>query len=303
MGSRRCTKSGAYNTMKRKYTKFEIPRELYRYKSSVEQVDSEQQTVTPVVKLSWDDGVFLYLEGAEYPQKGFTSPEALWACNLAKRNLIIFMKLFAKRSFIPTFIIFALSRWKNKVAEVQRFVGLYIEVSHRNISPFILKGNYMSPMAQELEWFIYSFMKNIGLSQFHCERFSEVVATIIDYDNAYRYRVEDIFSETTKTALLANPGKEVARLLSVIKEREEGGIFVKFKLIGMALRVALWSRKVRNAFRAAIEEIDVRRMGLDEADRYWVCMRQDYKFLGKTYEERMALIKDKSKPALIKKKW
>lgn len=292
--------------MTKKYepTKIEIPPICFRYKPAVEQIDT-QEMVTPLVKMTWNNGIFQYLEGAEYPMKGLTSPETMWALNLAKRNFIQAMRLLSQWYFYPTYAIIALMPWKYKVKAMERFIKSFCDGTHTYISPFILKTNYMTPVGQEIEWMVQSFLLNLGLNPGHAGQFAEIFAAMIDYDNAYRYRIQDIFSETTKMKILDNPVKEIMRLckLSVERNGQAVDIALKFKYIAMGLRVALIHPRIRKAFKATIAEIDIRKMGYDEADRYWVALREknEYLYMGMVDEERVKLIEGKSRPTLIKR--
>jgi hypothetical protein len=284
----------------------EIPKICYRYPSAVEQIDV-QELVTPLVKMTWNNGIFQYLKGAEYPMKGLTKPEVMWALSLAKRNLIQMMRLLSKWYFYPTYLIIAILPWKQKVKIMDRFIKSFCEGNYRNITPYILKTNYMTPLCQEIEWLTFTFLDNLGIPEETRSQFSEMFAAMIDYDNAYRYRVGDIFSETNKTRLLENPEKEIMRLIKLFVERTAGGhksdIALKFKYMAYGLRILLLHPKIKKAFRIAISEIDVRKMELDEADRYWVALREnnEYAYLGLWDDERRKLIDGKSVPLLIKR--
>ncbi|MGK3946016.1 hypothetical protein ABK046_47675, partial [Streptomyces caeruleatus] len=80
---------------------------------------------------------------------------------------------------------------------------------------------------------------------------------MIDYDNAYRYRLGDIFGETTKIALMKDPVREVKRLLSIIQRRERASadIRLKYGFVATGLSIAMVHPRIRKAFRAAVSEI------------------------------------------------
>lgn len=275
-----------------------IPKDLYAHKNAEEQLSAEQSTRTPVVKLSWDKGIFLYLKGAEYPQKGLTSAEAMWAVNMVKRNFIEAVKTFSMKTFLPAWLLFLFYRKKTKVAVLEKLLGSFNRQSWGIISPFVLKSDYLTPCAQEILWFSYSFLMNMGISADNADRFAVTIAHAVEYDNAYRYRIEDIFSETTKVKLMEDPKGEIKRLLKIMAERDSANVHAKFRMVvlGMAFMMLFFKK----AFLTAINEIDVRKLALDEADRYWVCLRKDYKFLGKSYEERQEMLKGKSLPVFEK---
>lgn len=278
-----------------------IPPQCFKYQNAETQISTEQEKVTPVTKFTWDRGIFLYLEGGEYPMKGMTSPETMWALNLAKRIFIESFRFFARWYFIPSYLIITILPWKQKMKILTGIISSYCSINWKNMSPFFLKSDYMTSLGQELEWLSYSFLKNLGIADTLASQFSEIFSALVDYDTGYRYRIQDIFSETSKTALMGNTTKELSRLLKILKQRDAEYIYRKFKLVVWGLRFALLFPNFRKAFKAAVSEVDIRKMGLDEIDTYWVCLRNDeYKFLGKTQKEREEMLKasGKSKPIL-----
>jgi hypothetical protein len=284
-------------------TKIELPEFVFVNEDAETQIATEQETMTPVDRLSWDKGIFLYLQGAEYPQKGMTSPETMWALNMVKRNFIEAVKIFGSKEFVPTAIIFSLYSHKAKLKFIEKLLSSFNRQSWGIMSPYILKNEYLTPVAQELCWISYSFLINLGISTGNADRFSLIFSHMVEYDRAYQFRILDIFSETNKSKLLANPIKEIKRLIRLMAERDSHEVHMKFKLVGLGLSFMLFFRKFRKAFKIAVSEVDVRKLSYDDGDRYWACVRSDYKYMGKTNEERREMIKDKSLPALEKIKW
>jgi hypothetical protein len=293
-------------TQKYKPTEIKIPDVCKRYPPLEEQLTQEGTMCNPLVKIEWNKGIFQYLEGAEYPMKSFTDESATWALNYVKRNFVQSLKLFSKWYFYPAYLLIAVLPWKAKKKAMEAFLTFFCDSNHKFISPIILKTEYLTPMAQEIEWAVYTFLSNLGVSPHLCSQFSEIFSTMLEYDNAYRYRVQDIFSETTKSQLLASPIKEIKRLLEIYTVRQGGylggknDMVNKFRYVAMGLRVILLHPKIKKVFKISLSEIDVRKLGFDEADRYWVCIRSnEYLFLGKTKEERLELIKGKSLPVEV----
>lgn len=286
-----------------------IPQQCFKYSTAEEQIDAEGQMVTPLEKIEWNNGIFQYLQGAAYPMKSLASAETMWALNGAKRIFIEGARFLTKWYFLPAYMLLVILPWKIKKKFLEQVIYSYCEVAWRPLSPYILKTNYMTAIAQELEWGAYSFLKNIGVKEDLCWKFAEIFASLIEYDNAYRYRANDIFAETTKKILYEKPIREVGRLLKIMGSREhytsDGKrhevVFNKFRLLGVVLQIGLLHPKIRKAFKTSISQIDVSKMGYDEIDKYWVCLREDYFFMGKSNEERKKIISGMSKPALIKR--
>lgn len=145
------------------------------------------------------------------------------------------------------------------------------------------------------------FLTEYGIDRDVAESFAEVFATLIEYDNAYRYRIEDLTSETYKEKLLRSPIKEVQRLVLIHKDREpsHGGMTQeKVAVLGKLLSYVLLIPSIRRAFKKALLASDFARFQLDDADRYHTLLWSDYNFTGKSIDERIEIYKEIHKDGL-----
>ena len=168
--------------------------------SGEQQIINESDVFWTVDKITFDGGIKQYITGAEFPCKGYTPPETLWACGFAKRLLVEGVKTL---SFWSLFI-----GWR-------KLLFSYTDICWKVMSPHIMKYEYMTPVAQELQDLIHNFLIRLDVPEETATNFSKIFSHLIEYDNAYRYRVEDILSETTIEALNDNPRKEIKRLCKI----------------------------------------------------------------------------------------
>lgn len=237
-----------------------------------------------------EGGIFAYFQGTPYPAKGFPFPEALYAVNAVKRNTLSQLKSIINKDALNLFVGFALMRKKTKIRFLTRAMDEYAVSSSRLLDACYVKERYWSVFCKEMNRFIVNFLVAFGINELTAKNFAEVLTTIVDYDNAYRFRAEDIFSETSYEQLLAHPADEVARLIKILGEREPAQQNTdKFGLIGKMIRLGMWIPSVRKAFLSALKEMDITKLQYDEADRYHVLLWSDYNFLGKPIEERMKM--------------
>lgn len=280
-----------------------LPKFIYEHDSSVNNIVNEQEDFYLTEKVTVEGGIKLYLRGVPWPQKGLTDPHALWALNMAKRYLIEPIKLMTKMPFLASSLVFCVLTYKAKVRAIQDVLSAYVRIAYGPLEGFILKREYLCPIAQEIQKITNTFLLEIGIDEHTSGRMSKITSHFLEYDNAYRYRVQDLFSETTKEALLKDPVKEMKRLLQIMSLRDDNiEVKGKFRSLVMILSFALFSRKIKKALINAIKGADIERMGFDGDDEYWVCMRTDYKFFGKEYDERMKMVEDEPKPLKISAK-
>ncbi len=228
--------------------------------------------VTPLLRISYDDGIFAYYEGAEFPQKGVSPVEVMTSVNLIKA---FFMGFFRIRFSIVS------------VLQAFTFFG------NRIMAQYFLKDEYRTAGTRELDRIVCDFAFSLTSNRDIASQFARLFSHLIEYDNAYRLRFIDIASETTKEKLLKNPRKEIKRLFGLLVEREVylgESIVMKFRWITKFLLFILLIPRFRKAFKFAIGRSHWDRMCWDNIDKYWACLRTDYNFMGMTYKSRMKLL-------------
>lgn len=260
-----------------------LPKECYLTTSGGEQVAQEGNERWVLDRLSIDkDGIFIYIKGAQYPYKNFCTAEAVFIFNQVKALFVETLKICAKWYFVP---ITPFLYWnRNKIIEG------FNRVAWKISSPALLKFQYLSTFSRAFHYTIFSFLVGMGIKENEADRFATVFVHLIDFDNAYRLRLTDIFSETSEEKLRKQPIREILKLAKL--KRDTNPIVVNnFKKLAYLIIILLFIPRVRKSFKNCLGEFD--KMWYDEGDRYWVCMRKDYDFMGMTYEERQTYAKNK----------
>ena len=167
----------------------------------------------------------------------------------------------------------------------------WYDPNSKRMRKIFLKPNRYRQSVRELIKLINGFISNLGIKvEFYGTPanadFGKVIGTILEYDNAYYWRMEDIFSETSKELLIKNPRKELKRLLEIYKSREKGGIEFKAEAIVKALNWIFWIPGVKKAFRKAIQSVDIEKMKMTKDDSYFTMIYEGYDFQGKNIEDR-----------------
>ncbi len=259
------------------YTIPRPPDELFdnRYDLS-KNVIAENRVVLDVDKIDCKQGgILIWYKGVKVPRKGFPYPEAVVSMNLCKRVLMEGLK--------------SVSVWS--LMKPSKLLASYLHVCYREIEPHILKDEYLTPFARELKKAVCVFLNEMGISADDSYRFAKVFSAILEYDDAYRFRVQDLLTESSKESLLKCPRKDFKRLLGIFRERETyKGLDRKFSLMTGILSLGLYLPKVRKAYNKALECVDFSQMQFDADDRYWMHYRSDYMFFGESYEIRKAKV-------------
>jgi len=262
------------------------PKDIYYYSTGSRESTMYQEHAKSMLieKITFDQGIQVFVKGAMFPKKGFPTPEAVWSANQAKRLLIESLKL-------PFLFLHSL----------KKLLSVYNSIALQAVRPFILNDEYMTPVGQEIKSYAYVFLLHLGLEkrtltqQKISSDFADIIGFMIDIDDAYRYRIQDIASETTAEELIAKPIREIRRLTKIIIARDSPGVASKFQRVSTILQLALLIPRFRKAFKKTLSEnfLFFRKLQYTQADEYWVWNRLDYKYMGMTQELRMELAKKK----------
>lgn len=242
-----------------------------------------------------EGGMYLWYKGQPFPQKGFPFPEAIQGNDMLKRITLTMLKVVSGRELIPSLALFAVLPWRFKMKTINRAIENWVRVADWNLMGAYLEEKRYSNPARAIRKAAKNFLLVLGVPPFFAEEASKAICTVIEYDNAYRFRIQDLASETRQMRLGIRPWSEVRRIGKLYASREKthaaGNVAPIFRL----LSVALLHPKIRKAWKVAITHLspdEFKWLQLDNADRYHVLIRGDYNFTGRTFEERAEIYKD-----------
>lgn len=237
-----------------------------------------------------EGGMNLWFKGVPFPKKGFHFPQAAMSINIVKKNTMMIVIGAAQKNLLLAGIGFALTSFKRKISVLETFLKHYNRNANYLLDRIYLKDQYMTPCSQQIKKFLECFLFGIGIDMEVAHNTGKIFAHLIEHDDAYRYRVEDIFSETSEVALRLDPANEINRLLTVYALRQHNSkeMIEKFGSFGTLLSFALMSNRIKEAFINAIMAVNFKHLQLDEADHYHCLTRDDYDFFGKPIAERVA---------------
>jgi hypothetical protein len=250
--------------------------------------------LTQSVKYPDSGGMLMKYKDVPYLRQGFVFPEAMNNINNMKRITVLFLA-FLKGKGIKGRIGAVLAHY----CWVADWMFQWYDPSTKSVRGIYLKENRYRRSVRELIKLINNFLDYLGIkvegANVSKQDFGRVIGTMIEFDNAYYSRMEDIFGEINKESLLKNPIKELTRVYETYKLREKGHIEFKFESIIKILRYAFWFPGVKKAFRKAIESIDLEKMKMTTGgkgeinDTYFSMKYEGYDFLGKTIQERQKI--------------
>ena len=119
--------------------------------------------------------------------------------------------------------------------------------------------------------------------------FLEFLYLFLEYDNAYRFRLQDVFPLLDKKAVEENVTNEVKRLLDVLIDRELSEAQKKkwISIKRMVLPLLWLDYGIRTFVKKYLLEINLERVKPDEHDHYFTLRRTTYRFRDIPVEERV----------------
>jgi hypothetical protein len=208
--------------------------------------------------------IFQILDGFDYPIKGFADTETVAIVAVYKKLIPLIAKSLKRQNIFQksitilaiTYNIPVLSQWLSTLF---------------GFGKYLLKDDYYQESTQEIRRVL---AKYIDIN------FVNAVGLIWEYDNAYRYRGQDILPLFNKNAMQGyfQARREVLRVFDIWLSKD-GETRDKMIFVRKALNYILLIPRVNKLVRSIINDLDMSKIGFDEIDKYWVKMRtESYKF-------------------------
>ncbi len=193
-------------------------------------------TVSRVLKVTYDKGIQVYLEGHPYPHKGMPEQGAIDAINIVKKMFLLWPLLS---------------------------LNYITETAMPILQSFILTPEYMTAAARELREIIPT-------------RLGIVIAHVIEYDNAYRFRFQHMCDAVTQIELATKPHASLKRMLNLNRQNDYLSVHNKIKKLIILLRILLLYPPFKRQWKLTILNCTYKNLQTDLGDQYWISIRTDY---------------------------
>jgi hypothetical protein len=243
-------------------------------------VDPKDKTGTANGFKKLDKGCLLYVKDHKYPMRAHIRQDKVnTVCQMKK------MIPFALRSFKGKInSLIALWYFKNNWTIYLDFLHGYLrDVYYNNPSEFNKSPDRYNQPVRE----IYRVLS--GWDEIF-DKIRDIICSVIEYDMAYRYRVQDILPLLNKEAFYRNPIKEITRLMDIMISREVDGGQMNAKW--GKLKLFIWLLRFRpmllERLKKIVKNLDLKELEPAAEDRYWMSgfPYELYNFDGKPFEQR-----------------
>jgi hypothetical protein len=281
-----------------------IPRKLFiKEDTQTQSVENEGQVfhLTEKIEFENEGGIRQYFKGGEYPIKGLASPSIVADLNIIKRLFVESIKLGQKMVFLPSPSLIGIFGHKRQLRAIGSILEAFNQVSKKVLAADYLKPKHLLPSSKEIYYLTYNFLTKFGFSEVMATDTANTIACFIEFDSAYRLRLQDLFHASNKKDFIKSPIRELKRFNQLLKERDSKEVSSKFERIFNILCLILLLSRFRKAFRYAFEKSIFENLQFDEADIYYISMRNDYNYLGEDVETRSKRNEGKKIPIPVNK--
>ena len=173
-----------------------------------------------------EGGVFTCFEEVKHPVKGFCYGETVETVDEVKKTMMSFMTGFfdsMSQSKVKA-IMFAIFFRKTFTAIAKKFV---VQLDYR-MRRVLQKPERYCICAREF-YRVFNLMATWYPEQAkEINSFRNIWCMMLEYDDAYRYTFQDVLVELDKDTVKKDVVKEIKKIIDLILERDDRGLFIKF---------------------------------------------------------------------------
>ncbi len=239
-------------------------------------------------------GNFVYYWGLDIPSKTVAPIEAINAVNGVKRLAINTFRILATKEGKSLLIIPLIrgKKWRGRL--LNNLCVNFNHIGDTMLLPYYLEDGYYCGLAKELRIFSRTLLVGLGVEFSVADRSAEILGMMFEYDNAYRWRVQDMLTESDIDDLIDDLPRELNRLLAIEESREMiaiNDVTDKFRAGVNLIKYAWWLPSMRREMVKALKAINLENCKLEKEDIYHTLLYGDYNVQGKKIEERMEILK------------
>lgn len=244
-----------------------------------EEIKPDQVSTLQKVEFPDSGGVLTWMDGQYFPYKGYPLFDFVDKIDQIKKiNRAMLSGLYHQIKDKPKIAYLTLlpAIWLAK-----DLLRSWIYVFYRMIDRFKIKSVRYSDSVREIHraFSVARPDENYRDTDFRI-MLRDLLCMIIEFDNAYRFRLQDILSEMDKDSLQKHPVQELIRLLVIMNSREKTQeIRDTWTLLRYVIRwYLIFDRRLTQTLKYALLQLDLDKIRLSTGDKTYCIPRQDYTF-------------------------
>lgn len=246
------------------------------------------------------EGTFVHYQGLgtqpapAFPSKCVMPVRALKASDGMKRITINTLRFLSSKEMIFPLMGVIVMGNKRRAKLLTKACEQYNHMGDLIVGAYVMQDGYYSKFPRQIIMFVWKLLTELGVEEATAKQTAKIIALMFEYDNAYRWRTQDLITEANYDELVKHFPKEIKRLLKLEEERENiavNDVTDKFRAGARVLTLAWKIPILRKAIRKGLQRMDWDAAKLDEADIYHTILYGDYNVAGKNLKERLEIYK------------
>ena len=255
--------------------------DIMREKPDPNVQEAQKSKSRKIDKIYFDDkgGILTYMEGHKYPYRGFPFVEFVQDMDKLKKVSRLFMSGIYHNlkgdnklkllSLLPALWLF------------KKLLKSWVYMIWSCVDRFKVKfASYSQPEREIYKTLSKKMKKETAKEKELREQIRDILCMFLEFDNAYRFRFQDLMLDLDKKAFKNKPFKEVDRLLNLLIEREiireMKDKWVLIKKVGIPLIKT--DKFFKNLMIYFFSNINIEEIKLSVEDRYYCAIRDDFNF-------------------------
>lgn len=238
-------------------------------------------------------GIFTKYFGCNYLFNGYPDISKVEAIAIPKKIIFRMIGLMSQGVFqfvfSFSFLAFLILPKSLKKKLFFLFYDFFANLSAISLKRHLILPNKYCVVSQEIR---RAFLRVAGDNDRSISA-NDIFSMMVEYDYAYRARLQDFLPFLDKEKLKKNSKKEISRVLEILAERDSIDYSKRWRKLKMMVGVILLFKEVKDFVVRFLLELDLEKIKMTETDWYYVLDRKDYNYGGLSHEERL-----KQKPIL-----
>jgi hypothetical protein len=217
------------------------------------------------------------LKGLVEPVRGYADIKTVKIVSIYKRFIPLLAKSLSQQNIFKKIITLLAIKYNFSYILPEWFELLF------STGQFLLKDEYYIQPVKELRRVLKGKIN---------QNLLDAITLIFEYDDAYRFRLQDVIVELDKSKLdmLFTARKEIIRIFDILAERDtqgDGGQTNKWQKMKKMVNIVLWLRpKLLSQIIEILKDLNIEEMRMSKEDIYFSNRYVVYKCRGLDWETR-----------------
>ena len=237
------------------------------------------------IRLPKEGGIFTYYKQDgkiyPYPAKGYPFGETVDRIDLVKKNLLGLVSGLTKmgRYRKMRMVVFALFFRKEIVSVIQSLLRSF---DKQLLLHYLLPERYCQCVREVRR--VKDLMRNRYAKTDQRRRMIkdslQTISMVLEFDDAYRYRFQDVMGDFDRKLFKKNPISELIRIMALGESREikDSRVSKTWKTAGLLLRAIRFYPPLKREIVFFFENLNIEEVKLSVEDSYHAIKKIDYNF-------------------------